>query len=329
MDANPQVVTKGIALQSKKCQVKIDLVNCREIVETDFKRKATSWSKLEPREVSRKQKNFYQFARTTANKRLISQLDTSQLQSDVTLNQLVADFMKNDNPQTMLADYEMPSKEDNIATRKCQEEAYFDPEEGHYYCPIPLREENPAMPNTRPMAIKRLLLLKSTFRKKPEQFEDYKGKMLKLIQEGHAELAPEGEPDLFILPHFAAFHPFKPGVRVVFDCAAKVDGISLNSVALSGPNEFSLMMKVFTGWRKHRFRYMGDIRSMFYQVRVPRKQRAFLRFLWWPDGNLDAEPVMYQLTVHLFGGTWSPFVSAFIKYYLEQVKETCQLVDQG
>ena len=51
---------------------------------------------------------------------------------------------------------------------------------------------------------------------------------------------------------------------------------------------------------------MSDIESMFYQVRVRPSDRNYLRFLWWPDGNLEKEPEEYKMSVHLFGGASSP-----------------------
>ena len=39
------------------------------------------------------------------------------------------------------------------------------------------------------------------------------------------------------LPHYAITHPQKPGkVRVVYDCAAKSHGVSLNDHVLQGPD---------------------------------------------------------------------------------------------
>lgn len=32
----------------------------------------------------------------------------------------------------------------------------------------------------------------------------------------------------------------------------------------------------------------------------------FLRFLWWPEGNLEQVIVQYRMTVHLFGAMSSP-----------------------
>ena len=51
---------------------------------------------------------------------------------------------------------------------------------------------------------------------------------------------------------------------------------------------------------------MADIEAMFYQVLVPADQRDFLRFLWWPDGDLSAELEGYQMRVHPFGAVSSP-----------------------
>ena len=45
---------------------------------------------------------------------------------------------------------------------------------------------------------------------------------------------------------------------------------------------------------------------MFYQVSVTEKHRNLLRFLWWPNNDLEEEPVEYRMTVHLFGATSSP-----------------------
>ena len=45
---------------------------------------------------------------------------------------------------------------------------------------------------------------------------------------------------------------------------------------------------------------------MFFQVRVRKEGQDLLRFLWWPNGNLENEPEEYCMTVHLFGAGSSP-----------------------
>ena len=56
---------------------------------------------------------------------------------------------------------------------------------------------------------------------------------------------------------------------------------------------------------------MADIESMFLQVRVPLEDSNALRFLWWPNGDLQSEPEEYQMLVHLFGATSSPSCASF------------------
>ena len=56
---------------------------------------------------------------------------------------------------------------------------------------------------------------------------------------------------------------------------------------------------------------MSDIEAMFYQVRVSPSDHDYLRFLWWPDGDLDKDPEEYQMLVHLFGGASSPSCANF------------------
>ena len=50
---------------------------------------------------------------------------------------------------------------------------------------------------------------------------------------------------------------------------------------------------------------------MFHQVKVNPKDRNALKFLWWPDGDLERETVTYRMTVHLFGATSSPSCVGF------------------
>lgn len=50
---------------------------------------------------------------------------------------------------------------------------------------------------------------------------------------------------------------------------------------------------------------MADVQAMFHQVKVDEQHLDFLRFLWWPEGNLEQELVQYRMHVHLFGAVSS------------------------
>ncbi|XP_068680455.1 uncharacterized protein [Montipora foliosa] len=64
-------------------------------------------------------------------------------------------------------------------------------------------------------------------------------------------------------------------------------------------------------FREEKIALMSNVEAMFHQVRVRRSDCDALRFLWWPDGNLDSQPEEYQMRVHLFGGASSPSCANF------------------
>ena len=114
------------------------------------------------------------------------------------------------------------------------------------------------------------------------------------------------------IPHHGIYHPHKPGkIRVVFDCSAKYQGKSLNDLLLNGPDLTNNLFGVLTRFQQERIALMAVIELMFYQVRVSEADCCYLRFLGWPDGNLESNLEEYQMAVHLFGAALSPSCSNF------------------
>ena len=66
------------------------------------------------------------------------------------------------------------------------------------------------------------------------------------------------------------------------------------------------LVGVLSRFREGEVAVMADIEKMFYQVRVPTEHHDYLRFLWWPNGDLSKDPIDHQMCVHLFGATSSP-----------------------
>ena len=54
----------------------------------------------------------------------------------------------------------------------------------------------------------------------------------------------------------------------------------------------------------------ADIKAMFYQVRIPSKDRDLLRFLWWKNENVE-DIEEYRITVYPFGTASSPNCANF------------------
>ena len=98
---------------------------------------------------------------------------------------------------------------------------------------------------------------------------------------------------------------------MVFDCSAKYLGKSLNDQILQEPDLTNSLVGVLTRFRQDPLAFMSDVQAMFHQVRVSPDDCNALRFLWWPDGNMDLEPEELMMTMHLFGGVSSPSYAKF------------------
>ncbi|XP_068720606.1 uncharacterized protein [Montipora capricornis] len=205
------------------------------------------------------------------------------------------------------------SLEDKKALRTMEQSVKL--QDGHYQVALPWREFPPFLPYNRPLAERRLLMLKRRFLQDNELFKNYKDTMEKYLADGHARRVPPEElhvkdRPLWYLPHHHVLN--KPEkTRVVFDCAAKYRGTSLNDQLLTGPNLTNSVLGVLTRFREDRVALSADIECMFHQIRVPPADRDAFRFLWWPTGDLNQEAVDHRMEVHLFGATSSPSCSSF------------------
>ena len=182
--------------------------------------------------------------------------------------------------------------------------------DGHYQLPLPFRNSDIEMPNNKLQAIKRLEWTKRKLMKDAKLCEDYIAFMNDIFIKGYAKKAEQDHCNkgrLWYIPHHCVYHPKKPNkIRVVFDCSAQFENASLNKELLQGPELANTLVGVLIRFRKEVVAFTADIEAMFYQVHVPEDQQSFLRFLWWPNGNLNEDPEDYQMCVHLFGGISSP-----------------------
>lgn len=94
-------------------------------------------------------------------------------------------------------------------------------------------------------------------------------------------------------------------VRLVFDSAAKVDGVSLNDALEKGPCLLNSLFDVLIGWREEKIAFAGDIAKMFNQIAVHPEDQRYHRFLW-RDGDASREPDVYQWVRLSFGDKPAP-----------------------
>ena len=117
---------------------------------------------------------------------------------------------------------------------------------------------------------------------------------------------------VWYLPHHPVLNANKPGkVCIVFNCAAKHQGTSLNDQPLQGPDLTNNLVGILTCIPQEPVALMANMESMFHQVRISPNDCDTLQFLWWTNNDLNSEPEEYQMMVHLFGATSSPSCANF------------------
>jgi hypothetical protein len=223
----------------------------------------------------------------------------------------VRQMMESDFSEARASDQPALSQDDRKFMLK-MERGIRQRENGHYEMPLPFREEEPKMPNNKPIALNRLTRLKTRLDHDEQYREDYVAFMNDHIEKKYAERVPEQELSTndghtWYIPHHGVYHPKKPTkMRVVFDCSAKYRGESLNSHLLQGPDLTNQLLGVLCRFRQKPIAFMCDIESMFHQFKVIPSHQNFLRFFWWENGDTTRPPVEYRMTVHLFGAGSSP-----------------------
>ncbi|KAM8861775.1 uncharacterized protein ACB058_008484 isoform 2-T2 [Synchiropus picturatus] len=231
-----------------------------------------------------------------------------------TVETLLTQLYNADFPEKEYNDKSEMSREDHQFLDSVKKSTQFI--NGHYCIGLPLKNKEIKMPDNRSLAEQRLISLKRKFHRNPDFHKEYSTFMRELVNKQYATKVPKEELHrkdgrLWFIPHHGVYHPKKRKLRVVFDCTASYQGVSLNNELLQGPDLTNTLVGVLTRFRKDTVGMMADIDSMFYQVTVPKEDSDLLRFLWWPDGDLSSEPADYRMCVHLFGAASSPSCASY------------------
>ncbi|XP_037572307.1 uncharacterized protein LOC119454449 [Dermacentor silvarum] len=184
----------------------------------------------------------------------------------------------------------------------------------NWVAPLPFRTPRSRLPNNREQALSRLLSLRRTLRKNLETRERFVSFMNELFIKGHAEEAPplHADEECWYLPIFGVHHPQKPDqIRVVFDSSAQHEGVSLNSVLLTGPDLTNNLVGMLIRFRQEPVAVTADVQQMFYSFMVREDHQNYLRFLWFKGNDISREIIECRMKVHVFGNSPSPAISTY------------------
>ncbi|XP_058457574.1 uncharacterized protein LOC131434649 [Malaya genurostris] len=210
----------------------------------------------------------------------------------------------------------LPSKDEERAMKILSTETRY--VGNRYETGLLWRYDRIQLPDSKGMAMKRLECLQKRMAREPEMAAAMRAKLCDYIEKGYirrlsAEEKIEKHANDWYLPIFPVINPNKPGkVRIVFDAAAKVNGVSLNSFLLTGPDQLTSLLAVLYKFREYRVAVVGDIREMFFQVQM-KKQDQRSQMILWNDGNSEVDPEVYVVAVMTFGAACSPSCAHYVK----------------
>lgn len=176
------------------------------------------------------------------------------------------------------------------------------------------------LPTSFPAAMNRLKCVENKMAKDADLSTWYKQKISDYIAKGYAvklsaEEASKSIGPVWYLPHFVTANPNKDNKRrLVFDAAAKVGGVSLNSQLLRGPEHLQprSLFNILLHFRQSAIGVCGDIREMYNRVSIIKKDQDAQRFLW-RDGNPHRPADAYRMRAMIFGSRSSPCSAQYVK----------------
>ncbi|XP_053698731.1 uncharacterized protein LOC128745678 [Sabethes cyaneus] len=177
------------------------------------------------------------------------------------------------------------------------------------------RDDERKFPDSYPMAVRRMQALERKLLKNEALRQNVEKQITDYQLKGYAHIATPAElvdtdpAAVWYLPLNVVTNPKKPGkVRLVWDAAATVNGVSLNTELLKGPDMLTSLPAVIQRFRERSVGFGGDIQEMYHQIRIRAEDKQAQRFLYRPSSN--DKPQVFVMDVATFGSTCS---AQFIK----------------
>ncbi|XP_063386208.1 uncharacterized protein LOC134672238 [Cydia fagiglandana] len=169
------------------------------------------------------------------------------------------------------------------------------------------------MPDNYNYALRRLAGIERRMDRDPKFASEYAKQINRLLDAGYARKVDSIKASpVWYLPHFGVTNPNKPGkFRLVFDCAATYEGVSLNNNLLSGPDLMNSLLGVLIKFRSGEIAFTADIADMFMRVKIREADQGAQLFLWRGQDR-SSEPGIYVMNSMIFGATCSPTSAIYV-----------------
>ncbi|XP_049288887.1 uncharacterized protein LOC125766869 isoform X2 [Anopheles funestus] len=237
---------------------------------------------------------------------------------DMKLDETLRKYFAADNNSIYGDRAKIPSKEEERSLKLLESTTRFVGD--RFETGLLWRADEVTLPDNRRMALNRLECLEKRLRRDDGLTEVINNKLKEYQIKGYVRkisdeelIATRNNRRKWYLPIFPVWNPNKPGkVRLVWDAAAAVRGVSLNTNLLTGPDLLTPLPSVLFRFREYRYAFAADIREMYHQVMIRTEDQHSQRFLWrWGDNN--REPEEFVMTRMTFGATCSHSSAQYVK----------------
>ncbi|XP_055538877.1 uncharacterized protein LOC129726192 isoform X1 [Wyeomyia smithii] len=256
-------------------------------------------------------------------------------ENDAELNSMVKAHFALENLGIYKPEKMLLSTEDARSTELMRSVTRF--ENGRYRTGLLWKFDDIRFPDSRPMALRRHKCLMQRMGRDSSLADTLKAKMGEYIQKGYVRKLSQMELQqsrdrIWYLPIFPVFNPNKPNkVRIVWDAAAAVAGVSLNAVLMKGPDLLTALPIVLYRFRERPIAVSGDIAEMFLRVAMNERDQHCQRIIWCDEEGMPAE---YVVTVMTFGAKCSPSCAQFIinenaARFAERLPKAVEVIKNG
>ncbi|XP_068209183.1 uncharacterized protein [Palaemon carinicauda] len=163
------------------------------------------------------------------------------------------------------------SFEDIRFVKRCQDDSEF--RDSHFQLRMPFRDLNVNLPNNKKQAVSRAKWQRRRMKNSEDYRQQYTTFMDKLFEKGYTYKIPDDE---------------------------------VNKIPC--PNLTNSLTGVLIRFRQEVYAFIGDIEAMFFHIKIAPENQDYVRFLLWPNGDINRPLEEFRMAVHIFRAILSPSI---------------------
>lgn len=188
------------------------------------------------------------------------------------------------------------------------------PNSTHFEAPLLWREGEIKLPSaeSKEVAVKRLKINEKVMIKE-DSYDICTEQIHNLLRKGFASELTDSEIEKVSdkTNYIPIFFVKGKRLRMIWDGASKVKGLSLNDFLITGPNLYNELLKILLNSRVYDVLIIGDVEEMFHQTLLTKEDSDCVRFLFrFKDEERIRE---FRMNVLPFGLKCSPTIAQFVR----------------